>query len=203
MASETPAEHMLRSIRITGAARFHASARLRHHETASLWTISFASLILLLMPVLSCSGFEFRVNVSVIAFSQIGASAAILVMSILLTGFKFGERAEKMHRCALALNGLCRRLEVIVAAGTDQVQVDQVAKDYESVLAEHENHAELDYQFAKIQKMPEFYRINWRHKLRANLRYMWEFLRYGALFFLLAWLLFAAITGRSGVGPTT
>lgn len=179
--NESPSEHLLRSLRITTTSRFHAARRLRHHEGWSLWSISFASLFLLIVALFKPFGIRLQLNDGIVGLSQVIASSVILVVSILVNGSKFGERAEKMHSCALELNALTREVETALHSSVNSKAIDGLRAKYEAILAQHENHSDADFLRAKIRRAADYYGIRWHHRAQAFLQYYGEYSLYVAL----------------------
>lgn len=193
MAEESPAEHLHRSLRITSTARFLASKRLRQHETWSLWAVTFASIVVLVSSLVVPFGMCPDMPENVVAFTQAVASIAIISISIFVNGNKFGERAEKMHSCALSLNSLTRRAEEAIHDKSDPSVMVVIRREYEGILAEHENHSDTDFLIAQIRRAPKYYGITWRDKVRAKLEYWSGFLIYVAIFFSGAFFIYALL----------
>ena len=145
-------------MRVTAAARFNAAHRLRRHERASLFSISFSSLAVVIISMLEPFGVTLSVPAGAVNLSMAGVSLIILVMSLLISGRKYGERAEQMHQGAVEINAISRRLATAVSKG-DAAAVEQLSEDYEAVLKVHENHEHLDYRVATIRRYSDFYKI--------------------------------------------
>ena len=180
-AGETPEEHLLRSLQVTATSRFIGAKRLRSHEAWSLWAISFASLLLIFVPLFQPFGMKVYLSDSVINLAQILAASIILVFSLLVNGSKFGLRAELMHGCALSINSISRRLEESIQQGTTPYDLPKLRKEYEIVLEKHENHSDLDFMFAKIRRFSKFYNITWKQKSVALIRYWFSYTHYVAI----------------------
>ena len=178
--TEKPNEHLLRAIRITGAARFHAAKRLRAHEKWSLWSISLASLFILIISLLQPFKIIVQIPDNIIQLSQVVASVVILIVSFFVNGNKYGERAEKMHTCALELNVITREIETAIFHNDDQV-ISDLRKRYEETLTKYENHSDADYFDAKLRKAQAFYKIGWFHRKWAKALYYAEFIPYSVL----------------------
>lgn len=179
--AELPHDHLLRSIRVTCTARFHSARRLRHHEAWSLWSISFASLFLLLISLLEPFDVAISINSNMLALSQVAASAIILVVSILVNGSKFGERAEKMHTCALELNALSREIENAIHAQKLNEVNESLRARYETILGKYENHSDTDFLIAQIRRAPEYYGIHWYHIAWSKIKNYGSYSLYVAL----------------------
>src|SRR5258706_480493 len=96
-ASESPDQHKLRSMRITSAARFSLAHRLRKHEKVSLFSISICSLAVVVISMLEPFGVKLAVPPNAVNLCLAAVSLLILVISLLVGGNKYGERAEKTH----------------------------------------------------------------------------------------------------------
>jgi hypothetical protein len=189
MSKESPAEHLHRSLRITSTARFLASKRLRQHEAWSLWAVTFSSVVILISSLLVPFGVCPDIPENVVGLVQAVGSIAIITISMFVNGNKFGERAEKMHSCALSLNSLTRRAEKFIHDGDDS-SIDDMRVEYESVLAQHENHSDTDFLIAQIRRASEYYGITWRDKIRAKIEYFSGFIIYIFLFLAGAFFLY-------------
>jgi hypothetical protein len=189
---ETPEQHLLRSVCVTSAARFHAAKRLRAHETWSLWSISLVSLFSLVLSLLE----PFKVTIllpdNIIQLSQTVASVVILMVSFFVNGNKYGERSEKMHACALELNAISREIETeLFQQNTDTIP--KLRKRYEGILAKHENHSDIDFSDAIIRKAAAHYNIKSIDKLWMKIRYYAEFIPYAILILVAVSVLFISI----------
>lgn len=82
----------------------------------------------------------------------------------MVSGNKYGERAEKMHAGAVEINSVARRLEPAVMT-TATTEIDRLTDEYENLLKIYENHKPIDYEVAKINRYPGHYKITWRDRL--------------------------------------
>jgi hypothetical protein len=164
---ETPAQHLLRSMTITSSARFNASRRLGLHQDVSLWAVSVFSVVLIVVPLLEPFGVEVNLNSQLVNLLNVVAAIIILVISILVNSSNFAERAEKMHRCALELNGLAREVELrIQEHGPELTSIRDLQTRYDDILARYENHTDVDFRVAQAKKAPTFYGIGWKQRVR-------------------------------------
>ena len=165
--SETPAQHLLRSLQITSSARFNASRRLRLHQDVSLWAVSVFSVVLIVVPLLEPFGVKTNLNSQLVNLLNIVAAIIILVISILVNSSNFAERSEKMHRCALELNALARDVELrIQEAGVEATNIKDLQARYDEILTRYENHEDMDFRVAQVKKAAEFYSIKWWQRVR-------------------------------------
>lgn len=175
---ETPEEHLLRSLRITAISRFIAAKRLRSHEAWSLWSISFASLLLIFVPLFKPFGIDVYLSDPIVNVTQVLAAAVILVFSLLVNASKFGERAELMHSCALSINSISRRLEELMHNNKAVTGLSALRVEYENLLEKHENHSDLDFLFAQIRRYKKYYKITCLTQLRAAIRHCFSYTQY-------------------------
>lgn len=169
-AKETPVQHLLRSLQITATSRFFAAKRFRSHESWSLWAISFASLLLIFIPLFKPFGLPIYLSDGLVNVAQVLSAAIILVFSLLVNGSKYGERAEMMHSCALAINSISRKLEKQIHAGTADDAHAVLSAEYENLLEKHENHSDQDFLSAQIRKFPGYYNVTWTKITRAYIQ---------------------------------
>lgn len=175
---EPPEEHLLRSLRATATSRFIAAKRLRSHEAWSLWSISFASLLLIFVPLFKPFGITVYLSDAIVNVTQVLAAAVILVFSLLVNASKFGERAELMHSCALTINSISRQLEELRHGHTTATTLPQLRSQYESLLEKHENHSDLDFLFAQIRWSTKYYKVNFLKRVWAVVRYWLSYTQY-------------------------
>lgn len=192
---ENPVEHLLRSLQITATSRFFAAKRFRSHESWSLWAISFASLLLIFIPLFKPFGLSVYLSDGIVNVAQVLSAAVILVFSLLVNGSKYGERAEMMHSCALAINSISRRLEQHMHAGDAETVLPVLRIEYENLLEKHENHSDLDFLSAQIRKFSFYYGVTWRKTLHVYLLKWLSFSHYAFLVLLqilFIWLMLMA-----------
>lgn len=167
---ETPDQHLLRSLRVTASARFNASRRLRLHEKLSLWSISFFSLVLITIPLFEPFGITTTLSNGAVNLASITSATLILIASIIVNGSSFSERAEKMHRCGLELNALAREVDLTIQnAKVSEDKIRDLHTQYDGILSRYENHSNIDFKLAQIDKAPDFYGIKWYHQILIKL----------------------------------
>lgn len=164
---ETPVEHLLRSLQVTATSRFFAAKRFRSHESWSLWAISFASLLLIFVPLFKPFGLPVYLSEGLVNVAQVLSAAIILVFSLLVNGSKYGERAEMMHSCSLSINSISRKLEYYIHANTAEAELSNLRSEYENLLEKHENHSDHDFLCAQLRKFPKYYKVDWKKITKA------------------------------------
>lgn len=188
-SGETPNQHKLRSVRVTAAARFSAAHRLRRHESVSLFSISICSLAVVVISMLEPFGVKLSVPPNAVNLCLAAVSLLILVVSLLVSSGKYGERAEKMHAGAVEINAIGRRLESAVAK-SDETLVSELSEQYEHALKIYENHKDIDYTVATIKRYPAHYKIGRMDKLLCWVRLELDVVPHLVPLFLLAVFLF-------------
>lgn len=186
-APETAAQKKLRAVRITASARFNAAHRLRTHAAVSLLSISLCSLAVVVISMLSPFGVVLAVPQSAADLAAAAISLLILVVSLLISGRKYGERAEKMHSCAVEINAVGRKLEAAVESG-DTTEIERLADCYEEILRANENHKDPDYRAAQIQRYATHYKVGKKKRIRS-----WLELKLDAWIHALPMLITAAV----------
>jgi hypothetical protein len=91
-------------------------------------------------------------------------SLLILVVSLLVSGYKYGERAEKMHTGAIEINSVARRLETAIDK-SEALEIERLTDEYEGILKIYENHKDVDYKVAQIKRYATYYGIKPYHKI--------------------------------------
>jgi hypothetical protein len=192
---ETPVEQLYRAIRVATAARFHASRRLRLHQSLSLWAISLSSAALIILSLLEAYELEITVSSGILSLAQVTAAILVLVISLLVNGGNFGERAEKMHRCGLELNALSREVYLFLGSAQNEKRVRDAQRRYDDILSRYENHSQIDYRRAQSSKAPEYYNVGRWHKFVTYALLLWVNLPYLALLLLVVgFTLFVVLT---------
>lgn len=175
--TENPDDHLLRALRVTSTARFGAAQRLRRHETYSLWSISLCSLFVILVSILEPFGIKLTLPTNIVNLSLVAASSVILVVSIIVNGEKYGERAEKMHNCAMEINTLAAKLEESIFNKLPD-KTGEIRLDYEQILKRYENHSDIDFEHAKIRRYSTHYKVGWLDRVSFFIKYHSAFLPY-------------------------
>lgn len=147
---------LAKDIRIVAYARFNKSKRIKRKSRWSLLSISFLSLVLILLTI---SEKNFSINMINPIFGidfliqgwffSVFSSISILVISIAIASSKYDAEIEKLNDSALRLNALFRSIEADEI--DSKVNIYSYYNDlYRSIILENSiNHEELDYRYAK------------------------------------------------------
>jgi len=161
----------------TAACRFAANDRLKAHHNASLWTITFFSMGLIVIPLVETFGLKSNFSSNYTSFIQVVLAIVILVISVLLNMTNFSVRAEKMHQCALAVNTLARKVHRHINDNSSSSKYEDLVKEYDNILQRFENHSRVDYLYAK-KHLSGHYNNPWYFPFTARLHYFYQFLPY-------------------------
>lgn len=161
----------------TAACRFAANDRLKDHHTASLWTITFFSVGLIIIPLIDTFGLTTNFSTNYTSFIQVVLAVVILVISVLLNMAHFSVRAEKMHQCAMLVNNLARKVHRHINEESSSDQYDALVKEYDDILQRFENHSRIDYLYAK-KHLSSHYKNPWHFPITVRLNYFFQFTPY-------------------------
>jgi len=132
------------NIWITKKCRMNAETRLNRYSTLAHLLTTYYSLLLIVFTVANNSPDQYFPKISLCL------SIAILCLSLVMHGFKFGERALMHRQCYLSLN------EILSSSSTD---VEKISK-YTSIIDGYPNHSHIDYvslivinNFSSIKKL--------------------------------------------------
>jgi hypothetical protein len=171
--TNSPFEELFQDVYQTCGMRFEADRRLRFHDKVSNIVVSFfaASLILFtLFRVLHVA----KCNEQVLSIAEIFLPVFIIVFSLLVARNDYALRADRMHRSALELNDLKRRLRLYRQSSVPMSGVyDDFAKEYSNILSHTDNHDQLDK-----------HRFEFKHWKDRGVSW-WKMLREGCVLFLL------------------
>ncbi len=120
------------SIYLTYKTRMTTEARLRRMASLGNWLIAWYSFSLIVFSLLDLSG---RYVISSFSIISAAVSIGILVVSLIVTGEKYGERADGIKSRYLKLQSLYKS------------NVDEVEKmsRYSDILSQYENQSDTDF----------------------------------------------------------
>lgn len=177
----------------TAACRFAANDRLKAHHNVSLWTITFFSMGLIFIPLVDIFGLNSNFSPNYTSFIQVVLAIVILVISVLLNMAGFSVRAEKMHQCAMLVNNLARKTHRHINDQSNPEIYDELIREYDDVLQRFENHARIDYLYAK-KHLSSHYKNPWHFPVTVRVKYFFQFTPYIFLLGLeVSWLVLLAI----------
>lgn len=136
----------------TVASRFQASRRLTLHNNLSLFSITFFSILLILVSMVQATGLKFGVNDYVVNIGQLFLSILVLCFSIAITMSDFNLKAHRQHDCGMELNELVTYLKNKWDVTLSDAEYEDGVKRYYAVLGKYENHLEVDFNKANGSK---------------------------------------------------
>lgn len=181
METETPIKNLYRRIKMTYFCRFSADRRLKKHEALSLWTISIFSIGLIVLPIARALGIQNNAS-QITTMLEVASAIVILVYSIIVNKSDFSHRSYQFHNCGLELNDLDRKLYKFIDREVSDEDIDSFTSTYNEILRRYENHSNLDFFSAKVNSFPDYYKLNFCHRL---LLWLWYSLEYSQYFILL------------------
>jgi hypothetical protein len=156
MPNRTAVEKLAWDCKVTAGARFNAAARLNKREKGSNVLVSVYSAFLICVSVATLSLPLSSNLIRYASFGGIVASILVLVMSMRNYAHQFGVEAEQMHRSALEINELKRKIEAQSAAIAAENLPDHV-KNYNHILQKWSlNHDQSDFMEYKYRHKWEF-----------------------------------------------
>jgi hypothetical protein len=177
----------------TAGARYNASKRLEKKARWSCWAINFCSGYVILFSIFSVlfSKYMFVHNTEIvnliIIFFSITLSLFIIIFSLAESNSRYDLRASRHHSCALEVASLYKRLRYLKSCYKNKTKDDsfldkayQISLEYDKILAQHENHEEIDFFKFKLQK-PDYvsHKMSWCEKKSIRwITYPKEFIVY-------------------------
>jgi hypothetical protein len=192
---------LYRKMKKTALARFECATRMRRHQKYSLWTISIFSTGLILFPLIQAFGIPVHVSTAWFNIMQVALALMVLVLSLLISANNVGDKAEKMHRCALELNALCHEALPFCRDGTNEEGTyERFRVRYAEILNVYENHDTIDFDIVRL-KMRDEYELNAFQRLLIQLRWWLDFWVYGLLLLALAVALWVTLLRGATTKP--
>lgn len=171
-------------MRKTAKARFNCAKRFSTHQALSLWSLPLFSAGLIGMTLLSVLHIRTNLDAPFYDLLQIMLALLVLIISLVLSGNKYSDRSERMHRCALDINALCHQiLPHCVANQNDADVYNRTLEKYGAILNAYENHADIDFDLVRLE-LSDDYPLNWKQRILIRIRYLFQF-----------WLHLALLTG--------
>lgn len=152
------------------------------------------SLAVVLLSLLEPFGVHLCIPPNAINLASAAISLLILTVSLLVNGYKYGERAEKMHAGAVEINSVGRRLEPAIAQ-KDTVKIEALSEEYENILKAYENHKDVDYKVGQIKRYAKLYEVTWRDKAWCWVLLQWDILPHTLPLLLMTGVVYFVLRG--------
>lgn len=171
-------------MRKTAKARFNCAQRLSTHQALTLWSLPLFSAGLIGMTLLSALHIRTNLAAPFYDLLQIMLALLVLIISLVLSGNKYSDRSERMHRCALEINALCHQILPDCVANRNNADVyNRTLEKYGAILNAYENHADIDFDLVRLE-LSDDYSLSLRQRFLIRIRYVFQF-----------WLHLALLTG--------
>lgn len=149
-------EELQRRVKMTTSSRYSASERLKFHNKATQWTISFISVTLIFIPMAQAWNIDLAIATQKLNFFQSVLAIMVLVYSLLLGQENFASRSEAMHRNGVELGRFARKLRLHIKH--TELEYSELVEEYYAILEKYENHSLVDYYKTSLNQKPTSYR---------------------------------------------
>ena len=140
-------DDFLRMMRITVNSRFEAAKRLKRAAFVSFLTTVFASLGLILIPLIDIAGINKVFEPLVLTVFQIFLAVSVLVYSSVVGAANYQVRSKGFLECADKIKTLIDDFKFDRVNGSD-CDIRNYNSKYRNLLHGSENHEEIDYIYA-------------------------------------------------------
>lgn len=149
----TAGEMLHDSMRTTANCRYKASERLRFQNTFSLFTATYLSLGLILIPLIQNTDIHLNFYPKVLNLMQVFLAVAVLVYSTINATARYDARSIALNDCGDKVKDIIRTLR-----GLPQTQTNfsDIQEKYNDAVKDSENHIRLDYLKVMLERPKEF-----------------------------------------------
>lgn len=176
-------DELYRKVNIVTNIRYISARRFRFNQQLSQWTITFISLLLILIPLLQALDMTLRHDQKLFDVVSVFLAILVLVYSLLISMENYSVRAEKMQNCGTELSNLTRDIYPYLGAKHHKNHYNNFSVRYQNILEKYENHDSIDYKKYTIEKDWNKYYKNIGHYIFAwliiNFQYCLYFWHYG------------------------
>lgn len=151
--SDEPFKTLLDSMKITANCRFNASNRLKYINKFSLFTVTYLSLGLILIPLIQNTDIPLGFPPKVLNLMQVFIAVAVLVYSTINATARYDARSIALNQCGDKIKDLIRTLRRNLK---DPDILSDIQEKYNDAVKDSENHTRLDYLRAQLEKKDEF-----------------------------------------------
>lgn len=141
---------------VTAGSRFNAARRLQAIDRSLNYMLSLVSVSIIALTILP---FIYQLSLEVerlVALFTIAASIAVLVLSNIHYGNRDLVIAEQLHRCALEINEIARRLDAEVGVVEGKL-FSKYSDEYSATLQKYSvNHDKIDFIEHKLYRRDEY-----------------------------------------------
>jgi hypothetical protein len=148
-------EKLYNSASLTADYRFNTHRRLNSLEGASNVALILASTALIVVSfIVALYNGKLGKEEIYITIGQNCLPVIMLALSILVSGAKYGARAEKIHDCAQSLNHFKKLLKFDIEDSSFSPSSENFRKyatQYAEIIAKHENHNKVDSNIESLR----------------------------------------------------
>ncbi|UOH17252.1 SLATT domain-containing protein [Acinetobacter sp. NyZ410] len=152
--SKTPHDMLLDSMRSTASCRFNASVRLKYLNNFSLFTATYLSLGLILIPLIQNTDIHLHFYPKVLNLMQVFLAVAVLVYSTINATARYDARSIALNECGDKVKDLIR---ILRAKSTEKDILITIQERYNDAVKDSENHTRLDYLKYMLEKTKDFH----------------------------------------------
>lgn len=142
---------LARRARKTAKIRFVAANRLSTSHRYSEWSVTLASIVLIVIPLMDLAGIGTPKDPRAVRAVEVTLAVAVLAFSLLLAHESYGLRSERMHQCGIELNTLADEASLMANVVTSE-QCLALVNRYQYILEKAENHSLSDYIYYKLNE---------------------------------------------------
>lgn len=149
----TAREMLYDSMRTTANCRYKASERLRFQNNFSLFTATYLSLGLILIPLIQNTDIHLNFYPKVLNLMQVFLAVAVLVYSTINATARYDARSIALNDCGDKVKDIIRTLRGLPAT---QTNFSDIQDKYNDAIKDSENHSRLDYLKVMLERPREF-----------------------------------------------
>lgn len=188
----------------TATDRFNACRRLSKLDSASVHAMTFSSIALIIISIISIGKFE-NIKIpenlnDIVTLVQTCLPILLLAISINISNANYGAKAQRMHDSAKQLNDFSKKIYPFSMLDEwEEMKYEEHRIEYAVIIDKSENHENVDHQSTKRNKeintikknqkgICGYYHLQIADILLKNGKTIYFY--YAAIFFSLLWVIF-------------
>lgn len=152
---------LYRRVYVTARSSFCAARRLEQQSKWSQWTVTLASVALIIIPLVQSMDMPLIIDKKILNVLEIFLAIIVLVFSLLISAENYQLKASEMQQRGLELAKIYYALEPYRVKTGDIKLYEKFYTDYDQILSRHENHLPIDYDEHRLLKREDFYPKYW------------------------------------------
>ena len=141
-------ERFLLKVSVTAKSRFNAELRLKYLDRITFLTTTLMSLGMIFIPLIQYTEINLGYPPKVLDMLQVFFAVSVLVYSVICSTANYKHRALLLNQCGNRLK--CLQIKASSYSNFAE-NMENLAREYESVLDSSDGHEEVDYQRTKLQ----------------------------------------------------